>query len=794
MISTIAITQWLKTLPIVERGGWTLLHSIWELAVVAGILGLALRMLGRASARIRYLAATFALALMFALPPVTFLIISKNPLPTPGLVTGSQFHAVGGADDQGPVESFGNELPESRASLRLHAHQIPPSEPAFLEGTFSPSWPARVAEHLSPAIPWLTLAWTLGVFALSFWNLGGWIATQRLRSIGIGPVNSELADRLSSLARMAGVTRPVRIVKSTLVQIPIVVGFVRPLILVPVSVLAGMPPDHLEAILVHELAHIRRHDYLVNLFQVLAETLLFYHPAIWWVSGQIREERENCCDDIAAEICGNRRLYAEALVCVEELRPPDATLAIAVTGQGGRMFNRIQRLIGLPQRPHQARMSSLTVVLISLALLFVPLGCSYMSTQQPPAGTALHIEALAPFGNHTQTGDFFESLAGLRTFDGLPFEIEGSVVFFGQAGATGLRSLPGIQVGQQFDELHLIHYVRYAADKEGTPVAVIRLNYSDGSNYDLPILYGSQIRTYVRTQLEENDQPTDSDSKVIWRSPVSEEETSCRLFETVLHNPFPAKTVKTLDVFPGTSRSCYSLVAATVAKSDPARTVTAAVPLIRPPTVTVQQVIEGLTIRVFDRTNMEPIADALIIASMYTGGSNEIAIPTDTAGIVHLKYPIDPDGELEVSILKDGYAMGHAKWSRDAVPAELNVNLEKGISIGGIVRSDLGKPVSGALIHLHLLAPNGDEYRPEFSTRTNGSGRWSISGMAADNHNFSFSVAHSTFVTATFLPNGAPDGDGTGRRVDLAALVSKTAVLQLIPVPQSAAAPAVPSS
>jgi hypothetical protein len=121
--------------------------------------------------------------------------------------------------------------------------------------------------------------------------------------------------------------------------------------LLPVSALAGLSPQQLEAILAHELAHIRRHDYLVNLLQTLVETLLFYHPAVWWLSHRIRIERENCCDDLAVSLCGDPYAYARALADLEALRGDAGRLALAVTG--GSLLHRVRRLLGAPS--HDSR-------------------------------------------------------------------------------------------------------------------------------------------------------------------------------------------------------------------------------------------------------------------------------------------------------------------------------------------------------------------------------------------------------------------------------------------------------
>jgi BlaR1 peptidase M56/Bacterial type II and III secretion system protein len=143
-------------------------------------------------------------------------------------------------------------------------------------------------------------------------------------------------------------SRPVRLLQSALVEVPTVIGWLRPVILLPASCVTGLTPRQLESIIAHELAHIRRHDYLVNILQSAVETLLFYHPAVWWVSRRVREERELCCDDLVVEVCGDRVGYARALATLEELRPASAQFALAAAG--APLLQRIRRLAGQPER------------------------------------------------------------------------------------------------------------------------------------------------------------------------------------------------------------------------------------------------------------------------------------------------------------------------------------------------------------------------------------------------------------------------------------------------------------
>ena len=170
----------------------------------------------------------------------------------------------------------------------------------------------RFVEHRRRTwLPAAVLIWIAGVTLLSARLAAGWLIVERLRRRSTRAVSAPLAARVAKMARQLRVTRPVRALESAIVDVPTVVGWLRPVILLPASALAGLSPAQLEAVIAHELAHVRRHD-LVNLLQTVVETLLFYHPAVWWLSHRIRIERENCCMTIAVELCGDRVAYAHA--------------------------------------------------------------------------------------------------------------------------------------------------------------------------------------------------------------------------------------------------------------------------------------------------------------------------------------------------------------------------------------------------------------------------------------------------------------------------------------------------
>jgi len=270
--------------------------------------------------------------------------------------------AVPGPD--APIEvvpegaTVATELPTSPALLPDAAIGegpiVPPAAPAGSVRDRTPgaaygtSLLARMRNLATPLLPWAFLGWLVGVVGMSLWHLGGWLHLRRISTRGAVAAREALGDVFDRTVHSLQIGRCVRLLESTRVAMPMMVGWLRPVVLLPVSAATGLTPAQLEAVLAHELAHIRRYDYLVRLMQAAVETLLFYHPAVWWVSGRIRQESEHCCDELAVEVCGDRQAYAWALARVAELgcRKPH----LAAAAGGGHLLVRIQRLLGLSDR------------------------------------------------------------------------------------------------------------------------------------------------------------------------------------------------------------------------------------------------------------------------------------------------------------------------------------------------------------------------------------------------------------------------------------------------------------
>lgn len=289
--------------------GWALLHSLWQGAIVA--LSLVVVMFLFRSPRIRYASGCAALLLTLAGFIGTLL-----------LVTGQD--------------------PSGAESLQT-APRLVWREVAFLPGVGHPVSPLAI-------VPWLAPPWIAGVCLLSLWRLVGWAAVSRLRRRGVCLAPDPWVRKLRELAVRLRVTRPVQLLESGLAGTPAVLGHLRPAILMPLGLLAGLPADQVEAILLHELAHVARCDYLVNLLQQLVECLLFYHPCVWWISGVIREEREHCCDDLVIQISGDAHSYAMALASLEQNRLAGQP---AMAATGGNLMKRIRRLL-YPQQTNPA--------------------------------------------------------------------------------------------------------------------------------------------------------------------------------------------------------------------------------------------------------------------------------------------------------------------------------------------------------------------------------------------------------------------------------------------------------
>jgi beta-lactamase regulating signal transducer with metallopeptidase domain len=337
--------------------GWTLIHFIWQGALLAVVAAGALRLSRHRAPNARYAIACVVLATMLASAAVTALVLgTRDAAVTPALGLSQTITP--------PVIAAGG--PRSWTDNGA-MHSVLPAD-------------------IDALLPVIAFVWLGGVTMLLVRMAGGLWHVRRLQALSLAAAPSRWQASAERIASGLGLRMAVHVVESVLVETPAAVGWLRPVILLPVAALANLTPSQVEAILAHELIHIRRHDYLINVAQTVAETLLFFHPGVWWLSGQIRAEREHCCDDVAVQVCGDPVDYATALAELEAWRSQENTLALAASG--GSLAARVRRLLKVPTG-HEARSLSWVVTLGLTFVSIVVMGGVYLSSSEPGGAVAL---------------------------------------------------------------------------------------------------------------------------------------------------------------------------------------------------------------------------------------------------------------------------------------------------------------------------------------------------------------------------------------------------------------------
>ncbi|HEV7764618.1 MAG TPA: M56 family metallopeptidase [Thermoanaerobaculia bacterium] len=367
----------LLTGSIAQAIGWALLHLLWQATIVAGILAAVLALTPRRSATARYAAACGALALVFGMFVATA-VRAYDPAAKP-IATISATHT----DD----------------TLSVPLSKIP----SMIVATATEGWRDRAMDVVTRArqsLPSVVALWFLGVVFLSSRLLVSFIRVQTLAHKGVRAASEEWQNVAARISESLGLRRAVRLLESAAVEVPSVLGSLRPVILIPASALTGLTPQQIEMVLAHELAHIRRHDFAINLLQAFVETLMFYHPAVWWMSSRVRIERENCCDDLAVAVCGNPIQYARALTRLEELRA--GSMPMVVAANGGSLLDRIRRIAG--GRAESTGMSSrwaaavamLSILAIALTLPSVPALAQREDKTETPQAAKATVDVVEP--------------------------------------------------------------------------------------------------------------------------------------------------------------------------------------------------------------------------------------------------------------------------------------------------------------------------------------------------------------------------------------------------------------
>jgi len=355
---------------LVENIGWTLLHSFWQIAFVAFVLLLLLRILRSSSANARYLAAVFALCISFFLPVVTFVQLASEKSSTNIFLSGNS--------KTNHAETTNKNLKQAE-DLQTLSETQPQNESPNDRNVFASLENLQyfLNKSYSAVLPFVVGLWLLGAAFFAF-RLGGGVWQLHIyKTRKTGAPDSEWQEKFLTLCAKLKITQTVKLLQSNLIETPVVIGWFKPVILVPASVFLQISPKELETIIAHELVHIRRYDAFFNFAQSVIEVLFFYHPCVWWISSVIRKEREFAADAAVLEIFENSRItYANALANLEEIRArANQTLPLLATAaNGGNLMQRITKIL---QKNTEIKQSSsawsaiFALALISAVLLTV---------------------------------------------------------------------------------------------------------------------------------------------------------------------------------------------------------------------------------------------------------------------------------------------------------------------------------------------------------------------------------------------------------------------------------------
>ncbi|GAB3778698.1 hypothetical protein GCM10028818_28100 [Spirosoma horti] len=344
--------------PVADALGWTLLHAIWQGFALVLPAAVALHLLRNRSSDLRYRIGTLTLLGQLLISAATFVWCYSPVMPS---------HAS--------------------TSMMVTAQALPVRWQTVAQTL---PWPQQMQLFLANHLGQFVLMYLVGVALFGLRLAGGWLYLQRLTRTATQPAAALCQQLANHIRSTLAIKTIVQVRESARIAVPMVVGVLKPVLLLPIGLVTNLTTREIEAVLAHELAHVKRHDYAVNLLQSVVEVLYFFHPALWWLSARVREEREHCCDDLAVQACGgDGRILARALAHVEELRltPVESTprLAMALTTNRQQLLHRVQRMLGVPTRPLVSNGSLAGLTLVTILLMSVSVYAVQKQNQPKPA-------------------------------------------------------------------------------------------------------------------------------------------------------------------------------------------------------------------------------------------------------------------------------------------------------------------------------------------------------------------------------------------------------------------------
>lgn len=334
---------------------WTLVHTIWQGFVLAFLAGIVILTTKKATSHLRY----NLLSSLF----IVFIVVA-----------GFTFNY-----------EYQNENTESVTSLNFSVEHIQ-SVWKVENGTVSNAFSTIAIDFLNANANTIVLIWFI-IFCIKGFSITSNLShIYKIRNYRNQPVSDYWKEKLETLSQTIHLNKHIVLLESQLVKVPSVTGFFKPIILLPIGMLSQLPQDQVEAILLHELAHIRRKDYFVNLLQSFAEIVFFFNPGVLWLSSLIKEERENCCDDIAVSVTQCKARFVHALISFQEYNMKSNELIMGFGGKKNHLLNRAKRIINNDTKSLNAvEKTFLTIAVFSLVMVMLALGNP--STSAPQVAT-----------------------------------------------------------------------------------------------------------------------------------------------------------------------------------------------------------------------------------------------------------------------------------------------------------------------------------------------------------------------------------------------------------------------
>jgi beta-lactamase regulating signal transducer with metallopeptidase domain len=332
--------------------GWTIIHSIWQASVIGILYLLAVKSLSVYHAKLRYILSISALISILGTALLTFLLLHIS-----FAEAGIREMTAVNTKNSGSIPLLTFSSAETMGNLCY---------------TSLKNWLNSVAMHFHQLI----FIWVSGILVFTLKTAGGVCLMYRYKTRNVAPLNSDLVRIFNDIRQRLNIRKSVRYLVSDLIDVPMVIGFIKPVILVPSSIISGLTIAQIEAIIIHEFAHISRQDYLVNLIQSVIEILFFYHPVVWIISRQARIEREHCCDDTTIDVCDTSDTYVRALASLTAIRFASPVPSTSLALNGKHLYYRIKRILKMNKMKNNYHNKIIAGVFIISAAVLIILGTS----------------------------------------------------------------------------------------------------------------------------------------------------------------------------------------------------------------------------------------------------------------------------------------------------------------------------------------------------------------------------------------------------------------------------------